>query len=91
MIVFRFGDKMPTGWESPFAEGALLLVVKSKHGTDGYETFNNGIKSMQSTVDKERKSGTPFYFNELKPDHPAISFARSVNPNFDEVLKNIKF
>lgn len=84
--LFRFGDGMPTGWEAPFAEGALLLVVKPKQGTDSYATFNKGIKSMQATVDKERKEGSPFYFNELKPDHPAIVFARSVNPKFDEVL-----
>jgi hypothetical protein len=88
--LFRFGDGMPTGWEAPFAEGALLLVVKPKQNTDSYETFNKGIKSMKATVEKERKEGSPFYFNELKPDHPAIIFARSVNPKFDEVLKGIK-
>lgn len=88
--LFRFGDGMPTGWEAPFAEGALLLIVKGKHGTEDYAAFNKGIKSMQAAVDKERKEGEPFYFNELKPDHPAIVFARSVNPNFDEVL-NIKY
>jgi len=85
--LFRFGDGMPTGWEAPFAEGALLLVVKGKHGTDSYEVFNKGIRAMQTTVDKERKGGAPFYYSELKPDHPAILFARSVNPQFDEVLK----
>lgn len=85
--LFRFGDKMPTGWEAPFGEGALLLIVKGKHGTETYEGFNQGIKSMQATVDKQRKGGEPFYFNELKPDHPAIRFARSVNPAFDDVLK----
>lgn len=85
--LFRFGDGMPTGWEAPLAGGALLLVVKGKQETKDYATFNKGIKSMQVTVDKERKEGEPYYFNELKPDHPAIAFARSVNPNFDEVLK----
>ena len=89
--LFRFGDGMPTGWEAPFAEGALLLVVKPKEVTDNYETFNKGIKSMKATVEKERKKGKPsIYFNELKPDHPAIIFAHSVNPKFDEVLKGIK-
>jgi quercetin dioxygenase-like cupin family protein len=85
--LFRFGDNMPTGWEAPFAEGALLLIVKPKMETTSYEIFNTGIKSMQATVDKDRKAGMPFYFNELKPDHPAIAFARSVNPKFDDVLK----
>lgn len=89
--LFRFGDKMPTGWEAPFAEGALLLIVKPKMETVSYGVFNKGIKSMQATVDKERKGGEAFYFNELKPDHPAIAFARSVNPDFDSVLKSINY
>lgn len=85
--LFRFGDNMPTGWEAPFAEGALLLIVKPKMDTTSYAAFNKGIKSMQATVDKQRKEGAAFYYNELKPDHPAIAFARSVNPDFDNVLK----
>lgn len=85
--LFRFGDGMPTGWEAPFGEGALLLIVKGKQGREDYSTFNAGIKSMQATVQKERAAGTAFYYNELKPDHPAIKFARSVNPRFDDVLK----
>jgi quercetin dioxygenase-like cupin family protein len=85
--LFRFGDKMPTGWEAPFNEPALLLVVKPKGPTTSYDTFNRGIKAMQSSVDKDRKNGSPFYYSELKPDDPAIAYARSVNPNFDAVLK----
>ena len=85
--LFRFGDNMPTGWEAPFNEPALLLVVKPKGENKSYDIFNRGIKAMQSTVDADRKKGMPFYYNELKPDDPAIAFARSVNPNFDAVLK----
>lgn len=85
--LFRFGDKMPTGWEAPFNEPALLLVVKPKGPTTSYDIFNRGIKAMQSSVDKDRKNGSPFYYSELKPDDPAIAYARSVNPNFDAVLK----
>ncbi|MBU1378811.1 MAG: cupin domain-containing protein [Alphaproteobacteria bacterium] len=85
--LFRFGDKMPTGWEAPFNEPALLLVVKPKGGNDNYDIFNRGIKAMQSAVDKDRKAGSPFYYSELKSDDPAIAYARSVNPNFDAVLK----
>ena len=89
--LFHFGDKMPTGWEAPFADGAFLLVVKAKKKGDAYEPFIKGIKKMKVAVDKQRAKGETFYFNELKPDHPAIIFARSVNPNFDEVLKNIRY
>ncbi|UTP38228.1 cupin domain-containing protein [Phenylobacterium sp. LH3H17] len=85
--LFRFGDKMPTGWEAPFNEPALLLVVKPKGENKDYDVFNRGIKAMQASVDKDRKNGAPFYYSELKPDDPAIAYARSVNPNFDAVLK----
>jgi quercetin dioxygenase-like cupin family protein len=85
--LFRFGDKMPTGWEAPFNEPALLLVVKPKGPTTSYDVFNRGIKAMQASVEKDRKAGSPFYYSELKPDDPAIAYARSVNPNFDAVLK----
>lgn len=85
--LFRFGDKMPTGWEAPFSEPALLLVVKPKGESTSYEVFARGIKEMQASVEKDRKNGTPFYYNELKPDDPAIAYARSVNPDFDAVLR----
>ena len=88
--LFRFGDKMPTGWEAPFPEGALLLVVKTKKQGENYASFSTGINKMKATVEKEKAEGTAFYYNVLKPDHPAIVFARSVNPKFDDVLKNIK-
>lgn len=89
--LFRFGDNMPTGWEAPFPEGAFLLVVKTKQKGEAYEPFMNGLKKMKGSLDKERADGTPFYYNALKADHPAIVFAKSVNPKFDEVLKNIKY
>lgn len=85
--LFRFGDNMPTGWEAPFSEPALLLVVKPKGESTSYDIFNGGIRAMRSATDKDRKTGMPFYYNELKPDDPAIAFARSVNPDFDSVLK----
>lgn len=85
--LFRFGDGMPTGWEAPFNEPALLLIVKRKQGREDYAGFHSGIKSMQSNVDADRKKGGVYYFNEIKGDHPALTFARSVNPNFDSVLK----
>jgi quercetin dioxygenase-like cupin family protein len=89
--LFHFGSNMPTGWEAPFAEGAFLLVVKSKEKGEAYEPYMKGLQDMKIMLDKERTNGNAFYFNELKPDHPAIKFARSVNPDFDEVLENIKY
>jgi quercetin dioxygenase-like cupin family protein len=85
--LFRFGDGMPTGWEAPFNEPALLLIVKGKQGREDYTTFYSGIKSMQANVDADRKKGGVYYFSDIKGDHPALTFARSVNPDFDKVLK----
>ncbi len=87
--LFRFGDRMPTGWEAPFPEGALLLVVKTKQPGEVYGPYMAGLVKMKATLEAERLGGTPFYYNALKPGHPAIVFARSVNPKFDDVLKNI--
>lgn len=89
--LFRFGDNMPTGWEAPFAEGALLLVVKMKEKGDNYEPFNKGMQDMKALLEKERASGTPFYFNALQSDHPAVVFAKEVNPKFDDVVRNIRY
>ena len=89
--LFHFGSNMPTGWEAPFEEGAFLLVVKSKDDGEGYKPFMKGLKEMKTMLDEERRNGTAFYFDELQPDHPAIKFARSVNPNFDEILNNIPY
>lgn len=89
--LFRFGDKMPTGWEAPFPEGAFLLVVKTKQPGEGYASYMAGLAKTKATIEKERAGGEPFYYNALRPDHPAIVFAKSVNPHFDDVLKNIKY
>lgn len=88
--LFRFGDRMPTGWEAPFAGGALVLIFKQKVKPETYDSFNAGLKKVRSEIEAERKKGAKFYFNELKPDHPAVVFARSVNPDFDAVLKSIR-
>ena len=87
--LFRFGDGMPTGWEAPFADGALLLIVKPKGDNLDYASFHNDIRNMQATVDADRKAGGAYYYNALPDDHPAILFARSVNPEFDSVLAAI--
>jgi quercetin dioxygenase-like cupin family protein len=88
---FHFGSNMPTGWEAPFMEGALLFVVKSKEGDENYESYMKGLLEVKQTMENDRAAGTTFYFNELKPDHAAMVFARQVNPDFDAVLKSIKY
>ncbi|CAD5257015.1 MULTISPECIES: cupin domain-containing protein [unclassified Imperialibacter] len=89
--LFHFGSNMPTGWEAPFAESAFLLVVKTKEEGETYEPYVKGLREMKGLLEKERADGTEFYFNELPSDHPAIQFARSVNPDFDQMLNNIPY
>ncbi|MEM7298500.1 MAG: cupin domain-containing protein [Bacteroidota bacterium] len=89
--MFHFGDNIPTGWEAPFAEGALLYVVKTKEEGAGYEPYMKGLRDMVSELDDMRTDGMEFYYNELPEDHVAIQFARSVNPDFDAVLASIKY
>lgn len=83
---FHFGSNMPTGWEAPFGEPALLFVVKSTGEGESYAPYMQGLIDMQGDLDKQRGEGGVFYFNELEEDHAAIQFARAVNPNFDDVL-----
>jgi len=89
--LFHFGSNMPTGWEAPFAEGAFLLVVKSKEEGEAFKPYMEGLQEMKIKLDEERAKGNAFYYNELEPDHAAIKFARSVNPDFDRVLENSKY
>jgi quercetin dioxygenase-like cupin family protein len=88
--VFHFGSNIPTGWEAPFDEKALLLVVKSSKPEEAYAPYVKGLQDMAASLDKDRESGGVYYFNGLEEEHAAIKFARSVNPDFDKVL-SIKY
>ena len=88
--VFHFGSDIPTGWEAPFNEKALLYIVKTKIDGESYEPFTKGLLDMAKTLNEEKANGTVFYFNALHPDHPAVLFGRKINPEFDMMLANIK-
>jgi len=87
---FYFGDNISTGWEAPFNEKALIYIVKTKMEGEDYEEFTKGVIDMAKMLEEEKANGTVFYFNGLKADHPAVVFARKVNPNFNELLKKLK-
>ena len=72
-------------------QGAFLLVVKSSDPNEVYAPYIKGLIDMKAALDLDWKNGNKFYFNKLAPNHPAIQFARSVNPNFDEFLNNIPY
>jgi quercetin dioxygenase-like cupin family protein len=83
---FHFGDGIPTGWEAPFPEGALLYIVKSIEPGENYESYTLDLRAMAAQLDREMSEGGAFYYHQLPPDHEAIRFAREHNPDFDEVL-----
>jgi len=83
---FHFGDNIPTGWEAPFPEGALLYIVKSIEPGENYESYTLDLRAMAEQLEREMSEGGVFYYHQLPADHEAIRFAREHNPDFDEVL-----
>lgn len=88
--VFHFGSNIPTGWEDPFNEKALLYVVKTMIDGESYEPYTKGLLDMAKTLEEEKLTGTVFYLNALHADHPAVLFGRKVNPDFDAMLTKLK-
>ncbi len=89
--VFWFGPNMPTGWEAPFPEGAVLLIVKTMSSDEtNYESFVKVTHGLSADLDKQYKNGGVFYYHQLKENHPAIVFAKKHNPKFNDILKAAK-
>jgi len=80
--LYWFGDNIPTGFQVPFPEDAYILIFKSAAGDDD-EAFVRYLKGMAANLTKEQAAGTPFRLVDLAPSHPALGFARKVNPHFD--------
>lgn len=77
--LFWFGDDVPTGWETPFAEPATILIFKSEPRDEaGDATFITYLEEMAANLEKENEEGTPFRLSELPPTHPARVFAREL-------------
>ncbi len=89
--LFHFADEAPTGWEAPFNEDALLLVVKTRAPDDNYESTIEGLEGMAAMVDRQMKEeGVAFWYDQVPADHPARQYARKVNPDFDEVMDRLE-
>ncbi len=73
--LFWFGDNIPTGYETPFEDGAFILIFKTAP-RENDEEFIEYLKGMASRIEAEHESGTPFLFAELPEEHPARVFAR---------------
>ena len=74
--LFHFPGGVPTGFETPFPEGATILIVKS--GSETYEEMVAGVTGTKDDLESQHREGEPFFFRELPADHPAREFARSV-------------
>lgn len=89
--LFHFADNAPTGWEAPFNDDALVLIVKTRTPDENYAAMMEGLEDMATMLDRQMKEeGMPLWFDQIPADHPAREFARSVNPNFDEVMKALE-
>lgn len=85
--LIHFADNAPTGWEAPFNEDALVLVLKSRTPDENYESTIEGLEDMAAIVDRQmNEDGVAFWYDQIPVDHPARQYARNVNPNFKEVM-----
>lgn len=76
--LFWFGPDVPTGYEVPFDEDAYILIFKGEVMLDSAEAFVESLKSTDERLAAEAADGTPFSFDDLSDDHPAIEFAESI-------------
>ncbi len=74
--LFHFPGGVPTGFETPFDEPAVILILKE--GSDSYDEMVEGMIGARDQLDRESSAGQPFFYRELPEDHPARTFARQV-------------
>jgi hypothetical protein len=80
--LYWFGDNIPTGFQVPFTDNAYILIFKAIRGDDD-EPFIQYLKKLSANLKKEQAAGTVFRLTDLAAPHPALDFARKVNPRFD--------
>lgn len=78
--IFWFGPGVPTGYEVPFDEEALILIFKGQRGDDSPEEFVRYLtEEVNPKLEAAREEGEPFFFEDLPDDHPAKEFAASID------------
>ena len=82
--LFHFAPNTPTGYEVPFPESAFILIFKGQRLTKKEDDFINYLKGMAKRLEREHEAGVPYLLSDLPKDHPAIRFAKEVNPKFGE-------
>jgi quercetin dioxygenase-like cupin family protein len=79
--IFWFGSGVPTGYEMPphFSDEATILIFKGERSEGSRDGFVEYVtEEMNPTLEAQRAEGTPFTFEELDDDHPAVTFASSL-------------
>ena len=74
--LFHFPGEVPTGFETPFEEPAVILILKG--GTYTYDTMIDGMKEAKQILEDQAAEGEPFFYRELDVNHPARVYAREV-------------
>jgi hypothetical protein len=80
--LFHFSPNTPTGYETPFNEGALILIFKPRRLSEQDEDFVAYLRQMARRLNREHEAGVPYLLKDLPSDHPAIAFAREVHPDY---------
>ncbi|MCA9213146.1 MAG: alpha/beta hydrolase [Planctomycetales bacterium] len=87
--LFHFAPNTPTGYEIPFSENALILIFKGQRLTKKEEDFINYLRGMAKRLEQEHEAGVPYLLSDLPADHPAIKFAKTVNPDYGKALDTV--
>jgi len=87
--LYWFGDDIPTGFQVPFQNDAFILIFKTAPGDDD-ETFMRYLRELSAKLERQQASGTAFRLIDLPAGHPALDFARSVNPDFDVQFPRVR-
>jgi hypothetical protein len=81
--LFWFDTNVPTGYEVPFNQAAVLLILKGQRLSDTTDQFVRYLRGMAASLHGREQNGCAFTFAPLAHEHPACRFGRSVNPSFD--------
>lgn len=75
--LFHFPAGVPTGFETPFDEPAIILIAKA--GGSTYEEMAAGMSEAERILADEAAAGVAFSYRELPDGHPARMFAIEVS------------
>lgn len=70
--LFHFVAGVPTGFETPFDETAVILIFKGSGGS--YESMMEGMQDAKESLEQMAADGEVFRLDQLPEDHPARNF-----------------